>query len=264
MDGKKQNAMDEQATEKGLDEVVEAPQLSGRAGFIERYKSRHPDLTDEPDDDSLFDFAGKTWDERDGIQEKYDALNGANEKLAAVVQEDPRFAQLIAMVASGESPLYAIGKCFGSIIDELDEERLEELRRGQDDFKKQYDEMRNNFKTYEATLKSYVEKNGLSEEDAEKINNAILDIAEALNHGDIPEEVIDNVWKGMDYENEKTAELEAAKLAGKNEAIEAVKGKKTTTPALPDLAARKTNKLPPIVDSEPKRIRLADAIIDRE
>ena len=103
---------------------------------------------------------------------------------------------------------------------------------------------RDNFNAYETTLKGYGEKNGLTTEQVAEINNAILDIAEALNEGYIPEEVIDNVWKGMDYENEKTAEVEAAKLAGRNAAIDDIKGKKTMASPLPDLKGGGTKPTP--------------------
>jgi len=242
-------------------EVAQEP-LRGRAAFLERYRGYHPDLEDEPDDDTMWDYAGQGLTERDELRGKYDTLNGANEKLAAVVGEDPRVAQFIAMIANGENPMYALGKTFGNLVDEVDDEALEQLRGGQQEYKERYDRMRNNFNTYEATLKGYAEKNGLNEAQVADINNAILDIAEALNEGDIPEEVIDNVWKGMDYDNEKTAEIDAAKLAGKNEAIEKIKEQKAGGSPLPDLRGRKSspqakpmkqavdeNKYEPYVDS---------------
>lgn len=254
----------EMAEEVQAQEQQAQEPLKGRAAFLERYRGYHPDLEDEPDDDTMWDFAGQGLSERDDLRGKYDTLNGANEKLAAVVGEDPRVAQFVAMIANGENPMYALGKTFGNLVDEVDDEALEQLRGGQKEYKERYDRMRNNFNTYEATLKGYAEKNGLTDEQVSEINNAILDIAEALNEGDIPEEVIDNVWKGMDYDNEKTAEIEAAKLAGKNEAIDDIKSKKSAPAPLPDLGVQKTNKRAPIKMDEPKMETLASAIVDKD
>mgnify|MGYP000862267658 CR=1 FL=1 len=226
--------MDEQ-DKQITEQTAEDQPARGRTAFIERYRGYHPELTDDPADDDLFDFASAGLTERDEVSEKYNKLNGANEKLAAVVSEDPRVAQFIALIAAGENPIYALGKTFGNLIDQLDEASLEELKKGQEEFKARYDNIRANFQNYEATLKGYQEKNGLSDEDAANINNAILDIAEAFNNGDIPEEVIDNVYKGMDHDAAKESEIEAARLAGRNEAIEAIKDKKGAPAPLPDL-----------------------------
>lgn len=220
--------------------AVAAP-LKGRAAFIERLRGLDAELQDDVSDDDLFDRAGNIFNERDEIQGKYDALNGSNEKLAAVVSESPEVAQFIAMIGAGEHWIYALGKSFGNILDQLDDATLEQYNAGKEEFKARYAKMRENFAAYKETLKVYAEKNGLTTEQTADVNNAILDIAEALNTGDIPEEVIDNVWKGMDYNNEKTAEVEAAKLAGRNEAIDEIKGKKAAPTPLPDLSVQKTN-----------------------
>jgi hypothetical protein len=81
----------------------------------------------------------------------------------------------------------------------------------------------------------------------------ILDIAEALNEGDIPEEVIDNVWKGIDHDEVKQAEIEAAELKGKNDAIEAQKRMRSQATALPDLSGTKSqprSQTPSLPDEE--------------
>ena len=216
--------------EAAIQEAVTNP--TGRSAFMQRYRGANADITDDPDDDTMYDWAGTQLDD---LTNKYKSVNGANEKLAEVVGQDPRFAQFIAMVANGENLMYALGKTFGNMVDELDDEAIENLRNGQEEYSARYKRVRENFSTYESTLKAYGEKNGLTPDQLSDVNNAILDIAEAINEGDIPEEVIDNVWKGLDYNTERTAEIEAAKLSGRNDAIEDIKGKKNKAP-LPDLS----------------------------
>ena len=233
--------MEEEEKEPTSASIVESPPPpNGRTAFMTRYRGANSDNTDDPDDDTMYDWAGMQIDD---LSSRYKSVNGANEKLAEVVGQDPRFAQFIAMVAGGENLMYALGKTFGNMVDELDDEAIENLRKGQEEYSARYKRVRENFSTYESTLKAYGEKNGLTPDQLSDVNNAILDIAEAINEGDIPEEVIDNVWKGLDYNTEKTTEIEAAKLSGRNEVIEAIKGKKTTAP-LPDLSGSR---------SQPKR-----------
>lgn len=212
--------------------VASPPPPKGRTAFMARYRGANSEITDDPDDDTMYDWAGMQIDD---LSSRYKSVNGANEKLAEVVGQDPRFAQFIAMVAGGENLMYALGKTFGNMVDELDDEAIENLRKGQEEYSARYKRVQENFATYENTLKAYGEKNGLTPDQLSAVNNAILDIAEAINEGEIPEEVIDNIWKGLDYDTERTSEIEAAKLSGRNEAIEAIKDKKTTAP-LPDLS----------------------------
>lgn len=225
-------------TQDNTDAIAEP--LKGRNALMAMYKQQNPEMAEEPDEDSLFDFAGRGFSERDEYRGKYDALNGANEKLAQVVSEDPRFAQWVAMVADGENPLYALGKTFGNIIDELDDASLEQLRSGQEEFKNRFNQVKQNFSTYEADLKSYCESNGYDAERMNNINNAILDIAEAFNDREIPTDIIELVDKGLDYDNEKSALSEAEKLAIKNETIEGLKsGANKPASPLPDLQGAK-------------------------
>lgn len=233
--------------EKPIEDQEQQPPIekNGREAFIEKYRGYHPDSPEELADDDLWNFAGSSLGERDEYMGKYNSLNSANEKLAQVVGEYPEIAQFISMIANGESPLYAIGKSFGDMADKFDEASLEEFRKGQEEYRTEVQRINTNINNYKTTLKNYGEKHGLSEEDVANINNTILDVAEALRTGDINEEVIDNVWKGMDYESATTANLDAAELAGKNKAIEDIKSKKQAGSGMPDVNSKQGQKLPP-------------------
>lgn len=203
---------------------AQAETPKGRAAYLDLYKQHNPDMESEPDEDELFEHARKGYAERDELQGKYSSLNSSNEKLASVVSEDPRFAQFIAMVAAGENLMYALGKTFGNLVDNIDEDSLEELRKGQQEFSAKFAKVKENFNAYDTNLKAYAETNGLSPEMVEKIDNAIMDIAEAFNDRDIPTDVIELVHKGLDYDEEKQALGEAEALAIKNKTIDEMKG----------------------------------------
>lgn len=219
--------------------------LKGRAAFLNRYKTMNPYTENEPDDETLFDFADRGYADKEDLQGKYDELNGSNEKLASIISEDPRFAQFIAMIASGEDMMYSLGKVFGNLIDELDDKGLEQLREGQKEYKQRYKQIRDNFNNFESNLKSYGEKNNLTPDQLVEIRNAVFDLATAFNEGNIGEDIIDVIYKGLDYDNEHSSELEAAQLAGRNAAIEDIKSKKTPEKTLPDLGGQKVNPTKP-------------------
>lgn len=214
----------------------------GRAAMLARYKTQNPDMTDEPDDESLFDFAHAGLGKHDELKGKYDNLNGANDKLAAVISEDPRFANFIAMIGSGKKPLYALGKIFGNVIDQLDEEGTENLKKGQEEYSANFNQLKQNFEAYKANLKKYGEENNLDDATIQKINDIILDLSDAFMNWDITPEVIEGVFKMIDYDEDKSAMSEAEALAIKNKTIDEMKdggGKPAVT--LPDLNGSKQN-----------------------
>lgn len=219
--------------------IEEAPTLKGRAAFLEKLRALDAELQDDISDDDLFDRAGGFLAERDEIRGKYDALNASNEQLARVISDNEEVAQFVAMLGSGENWIYALGKSFGNILEKLDDETLEKYNAGKAEFEKEAAQRKDNFAAYKSRLDEYAAANGLTDEQKAEVNNTILDIMEALMFGDIPIEVIDNVYKGLDYDSEKAAEAEAAKLAGRNEAIEEIKEKKKPPTGLPDLSSRK-------------------------
>ena len=235
------NNEDAQATQEMQEQ---APK--GRAALLALYKTRNPETSDDPDDDMLFDWAGKGYSEFDEIKGRYEGLNASNERLASVVGEDPRFAKFIALVANGKNPMYALGSIFGNILDELSADDLEKLRAGQEEFKSRFNQVKDNFNSYVATLKKYGADNNLDEDMLNRIDDTIMDIADAFADRNIPEELIKVIHTGLDAENilEKATELTEAeraaeRSAGANEAIDAFKGKKTETSPVPDMVANK-------------------------
>jgi len=222
------------------EEPVEVPK--GRAALLALYKNKNPEATEDPDDDTLSDFGVSGHTERDEMAGKYEKLNGSNGTLAAAIGQYPVFAHWIAKIGQGENPWFALGKALGPLADKLDDESLEQMRKGQEERAAQSQQVNQNFSNYEANLKAYVEKNGLSEEQAVAINNLILDLAEAFIERDIPEEVIDLVYKSLDYDDEKTAQADALKLATKNEMIDEFKKTQGSESAIPDLAGANSGK----------------------
>jgi len=208
----------------------------GKAAMLALYKTRNPEMADEPDDDMLHDFGSRGWTERDDIESRYNEMNMSNEALAEVISQYPPAAQFVGMLANKENVMYALGKAFGPIIDKLDEASLEHLRRGQEEYSQRFAKVQENYKKYEAELDAYVAENGLTPDDRATIDNTIEDIIEAVHDRDIDRDFIDIIWKGRDYEANKAADEEAMRIKIRNEINDELRNKNNPSGASPDMA----------------------------
>jgi len=233
---------EEQATEQAqaTEAAVEIPK--GRVAFMAQYKQNNPDSEGDPDDDTLYDYAGKGWNERNELETMYKGLNSSNETLAKAVGQYPQFAKLIAMIGAGENPWKALGSIIGPKADNLDEGSIEQLRTGQADFNKRMEVINGNIEKYKSTLDAYVEQNSLTPADRETIHNTILDMIDAFIDYDIDESIIDNVWKGIDYDEARGADDKAKELSIRNKTIDEMKTMKRAESPVPDMAGAGSKK----------------------
>ena len=207
------------------------PAPTGRSAILEAYKAENPDLEDEPDDDALFGYA----------HDRHGKVSGANAKLAEIVAKDPRAGMMLnLLVGEGKSFPYAAGKVYGS---EWPEGDLEEFEAGyQENLKDlaesnaKQEEANKNFTESLAGISAFVKDNGLGEEQAAQLTEAIYTDAENLLMGIIPAEYVDYKWKGMNYDKDVQEAADTAFVEGRNEAID-IKKKKAAAPPLPDLAS---------------------------
>ncbi len=232
------------------EEQQETP-LRGRAAMIARYKTRNPEVSDEPDDESLYDFAGQGLTEYDDLQGKYELLNKDNEQLAGAISEIPLLARWLSGIANGENPWRHLGRILGPKCENLDDASIEELKKGQEEFNERFKKIDDNFKNYEKDLADYAKENSLSSEMVDEIDNIIMEVADAFADRVIPKDFIKLVHEALDAPNKiaeaeavSEAELEAAKVAGANEAIEVIKGNKTASTPVPDIVGNKGKSMP--------------------
>lgn len=233
----------EEEAEQATEAQVEIPK--GRAAFMEAYKQRNPDVTEDPDDDSLFEYAQRGLSERDELEGNYKGLNTANETLASAIAAIPPLAQWIAAISNKENPWKALGEILGPQAENLDDESREQLQQGIANFNAQQETTKAKIAKYHSALDSYVAANELTPEDREEIHNTIMDMIEAFIDYDITEEIIEHVWKGKDSEAIKATELEALKLSIRNEVINEMKGAKREKSPVPDTGGAGNGTKPP-------------------
>ena len=218
-------------------EVEETPH--GRNASLELYKAANPEA-EEPDDDVLHDFLQSRHSELEG---RHNEMTGANARLAELVASDPRLGSVLSMISS-ENPKslpFALGSVFGRDPFELEGVDFDEFESGYQENLRRLSESRSlqeqalkNIEAYEGALTQFGQDNGLSEEQFDEINGGIMNLADNILMGIIPAEIIDLVYKGLNYDADVKAAAEEGVIEGKNVAIEA-KVRKKKDAILPDL-----------------------------
>jgi len=218
----------------------------GRDAILNAYKSANPD-SQEPDDASLYDFANTRHSElqkqHGELQNKYDNLNGANVRLAELVSKDPKFGATLSMM-SGDKPKsfpYAIASVYGKDLSNLEGDDLEEFEKGYQEnlsqlanSKKEQEAAMKNIETYNNTLDDFSKENSLSPEQKSEVHNGIMQLAENILMGNISKDLIDMVYKGLNYEKDMKDAANTGYVEGKNTVAEAKMKEKTTPGAVPD------------------------------
>jgi hypothetical protein len=228
-------------TEEKNDVAVQP--LKGRAAMLARYRGHNPESGDEIDDEALWEYAHAGHSELEG---KYNQLNGANKRLSELVLNDPKLAAVLSMIA-GDNPKsfpYAVGSVYGK--DFLDGD-LEEFEAGYQENLKQLAESKKlqaeaekNIGGSIRNIKKYSSENGLSEEHQTGLYAGIMGFAENLLMGKIPDELIDLVYKGLNYDKDVQEAADTGFVEGKNEKVSATM-KTKTDPSIPPSLGTEAN-----------------------
>jgi hypothetical protein len=222
------------------EQVQEDLKPKGRASALEAYRRANPEVQDDPDDDALHDFQNNRYSELEG---RHNELNGANTRLAELVSKDPRLAAVLSMIA-GEKPKsfpYAVASVYGKEPFEMEGDALNEFEAGYQEnlqrlseSEKTREQALKNLSEYESTLAGYVKDRGLTDGQQSEIHNGIMTLADNLLMGIIPAEIIDLVYKGLNYEKDVQEAADTGFVEGKNDVIDA-RLKKPESRAIPDL-----------------------------
>lgn len=207
----------------------QTPPLKGRAAMMARFKEANKYYEGDPDDDSMFDYAISGMDD---MNNKYNSLAGANTRLAEMAASDPKMAALLSMM-SGEdkkSMPYAIARIYGKDLMSLEGDDLEEFEKGYQEnlaelaaSKSAIEQSNKNIEEYKKNLETFAKEEGLTEDQIEKLDEAIYDDAINILHGIIPVEFIKHKWQGMNYEQDvkDAAEIGAIEERGKRFEVKA-------------------------------------------
>lgn len=202
-------------------------------------RSKHPDRSFESDDD----FYQASMEGYDAEHEKVKAMTQANKSLADKMASDPKAAAALAEFMEGKPLPVALKKYF------TDEElSMAEGEEGYEDYlqavkerterdasnKAMQAEYEANLEASAETTREFATEKGMSDEQFDQfMETAIGKLIEPLLKGIVSREMLDILFKGMNYESDLAVTADTNYKRGKNEKI--IESKKALkTDGLPD------------------------------
>ncbi len=209
-------------TEKKQTKRVQS--ASSRDRLAERVLKRFPNRRFETDDD-VFDAI----DEYDSfMSEHYEQMLGDHNRLTQLMYSNPRVGAFITDVADGEDALVACVRYFGKELLECngDAQKMRAVRRANDEFV----ERSRAFREMEVAMERNVEKSAraierfmrskqMSREDLEDFLERIFHVCNHVFSGDLSEDVLELLYKGLRYDTDLSCAEHTAEVRGRNQRI---------------------------------------------
>lgn len=205
-------------------ELSQSPAKSSRERLTERILSRFPDRRFESDED-VFDAL----DEYDSfLSEHYERMLGDHNRLTELMYSNPRVGAFIADVAEGEDALVACVRYFGEeLLDKsTDAEKMQAIRRANDEYVERHrayreleEAMRGNVEKSARAIERFKQRKKMSEDELEEFMDRIFHMCQHVFVGDLNEDVLELLYKGLHYETDLSCAEHAAEIKGRNRRI---------------------------------------------
>ena len=199
--------------------------------YRERLKARYPDSAPQSDEewDDLAERAFAEDADKIGNFEKNDKviqdLLDSDKDLAAVVSE---------MIVNGTPFRAAVAKYYDPeslVAKEGDEDyeyyqkSVEDRKKAGQEFRARAAERRNNSQSAYDNIDAFAEKNGMTPEQKKGFLDYINDFYNDLSMLKLSPEMLDKLYKAMNYDKDVAAAAATGEIEGKNQAIEATRVK---------------------------------------
>lgn len=198
---------------------------SKRDQHTERLRTKYPDKKFE-DDEEIF---GQISEDYDRYEQELDEYRGREKTLSDMFAADPRSAQFLTDMRTGNDPILGLMKNFGVEIkdvledpemqDKIAEANKEYMERVAKSKKLEEEYAANMDKTLE-TLRAYQEQQGLSDEQIDEVMNRIISVVNDGVMGKFAPETLDLFLKGINHDNDVAMATEEGEVAGRNAKIE--------------------------------------------
>lgn len=211
--------------EKKIEEMSEVGNPKPR--FKDRISESYPDMAKETDDDleALYNrYADDKENELSGMKDNLQIIEdmmSADEDLRAVLTDmivnKSQFREAIYKFMSPDDLTALPTDADYEAVNKAYNERLE---RGKSQAALIEQINKNEEKTYE-NFEAFVAEKGLSEEQAQKLNDTIGDVFEKLLYKEITPEMLEMFSKAMNYDDDVAKASSEGEIRGRNSAIEA-------------------------------------------
>lgn len=199
------------------------PQTS-RGVIVKRLIKHFPDR-DFDNDDELFEVLAN-YDA--DLDERFEKLRNDQTKLARIFTSNPKMAGFISTVIEGEDPLIACVRYFGGDVLECayDENRLMQLRKENDaylqrmhSFAKTEKEIEENWKMSSKSIERFKESKGMTDEEFDLFIEKVCHLCEHVFMCDFSFEVLDTLFKGINYDTDIDIAEQTGEVKGRNQRI---------------------------------------------
>ena len=199
------------------------PQTS-RGVIVKRLIKHFPDR-DFDNDEELFEVLA-SYDA--DLDERFEKLRNDQTKLARIFTSNPKMAGFISTVIEGEDPLIACVRYFGGdVLDcAYDENRLMQLRKENDaylqrmhSFAKTEKEIEENWKMSSKSIERFKEAKGMTDEEFDIFIEKVCHLCEHVFMCDFSFEVLDTLFKGINYDTDVDIAEQAGEVKGRNQRI---------------------------------------------
>jgi membrane-associated HD superfamily phosphohydrolase len=236
------------------EELVKAPEVAQAEGentqaaeqatpsykekMLGRIRSSKPDYNPADEEDML-----KEIDEiYSSAEQTANEYKGISEAFMDITKKDPRFAAVFEIMndpKNNRSFGYAFAKVFGKDFLSASDEDIE---KGDEEYKARVGAMNEareksskNFEGYIASLDNVCKKYNLDEDQKSNVHNGIMEDLENYLTGSIPEKVVEDKVKALNYDNDMESAVKSGFAEGSTAKIK--KEKKSLKTEMPDMAS---------------------------
>ena len=197
---------------------------TSRERLARRIVERFPDRRFESEDD-VYDAI----DEYDSyLTEHYEKMLDDHNRLTNLMCSNPRVGAFISEVADGEDALVACVRYFGKeLLDSsTDKQKMHAIRRANDEcversrvFRNMEEAMHKNIEKSSRSIERFMNRKKMNENDLEDFLDRIFHVCRHVFAGDLCEDVLELLYKGLRYDTDLPCAEQAAEVRGRNQRI---------------------------------------------
>lgn len=197
---------------------------TSRGVIVKRLIKHFPDRNFDSDDELFEVLASYDAD----LDERFEKLRKDQTKLAQIFTSNPKMAGFISTVIEGEDPLIACVRYFGGDVLQCayDEDRLMQLRKENDayldrmqTYAKTEKEIEENWKVSAKSIERFKEAKGMTDEEFDMFIEKVCHLCEHVFMCDFSYEVLDTLFKGVNYDTDMDLAEQTGEVKGRNQRI---------------------------------------------
>ena len=231
--------MENMDNEKRVPQAESRPEEQRVPGWLARMRKRFPDrdLSDAEEAEKEF------YADYDKTMDDYGSLKEDNARMLGLLQDNPEFAQVFALIRDGMPLRVALARVidFDAAKPAEGDPDYEDFMREAGEFKKRQEEIRARRRRIEENqarsrmeVDEFFRKVGADDEEQTGFADFLQGVFDDVFEGNLGKVALGKLWQAYKYNEDLEAAHAAGEVAGRNETIEARRSKAKATDGLPD------------------------------